>query len=132
MGDGIDFDFSEVETLASNLGRASAAAITAASGVIAKGALNIKEDTRKNVSDHPSWKAKKGIPLEKTVNYEQVGLSAVVGYDDVGQGELAGIYEFGSAHRAPHPTLYPAAEREAPRFEKAMAEFVTKATEASL
>lgn len=127
MGDGIDFDFSEVERLASNIGRASAAAITAAHGVIAKGALNIKTETRKNVSDHPSWKR-----LAATVNYEQVGLAATVGYDDRGQGELAGIYEFGSANHAPHPTLIPAAKAEAPRFEAAMLAAVAKAAEASL
>lgn len=127
MGDGIDFDFSEVETLASSLGRASAAAITAAHGVVAKGALNIKNDTRKNISDHPSWKR-----LASTVNYEQVGLAATVGYDDRGQGELAGIYEFGSAHHQPHPTLIPAAKAEAPKFEAAMLAAVTKATEGTL
>jgi hypothetical protein len=127
MADGIDADFSQVSILAVNIGRATAAGITAAQGVVAKGALNIKQDTRKNISDHPSWKR-----LEQTVNYEQVGLSAVIGYDDVGQGELAGIYEFGSAKRAPHPTLYPAAAREVPNFEKAIAEAAARATEATL
>ena len=118
----VSADFHEVTLLAVNIGRASAAAITAAQAVVAKGALNIKEDTRKNVSDHPTWKR-----LASTVNYEQAGLSAVVGYDDQGQGELAGIYEFGSATRAPHPTLYPAAARELPNFEKALGVVVGKA-----
>src|SRR5512139_200408 len=127
MADGIEIDTRELERLAVNIGRASAAAITAAHGVIAKGALNIKNDTRDNISDHPSWKR-----LKSTVNYEQVGLSAVVGYDDRGQGELAGIYEFGSARRAPHPTLYPAAEREAPKFAQHLAEIAAKVTEETL
>jgi hypothetical protein len=125
--DGIDADFSQVSILAVNIGRATAAGITAAQGVVAKGALNIKQDTRKNISDHPSWKR-----LEQTVNYEQVGLSAVVGYDDQGQGELAGIYEFGSASRAPHPTLFPAAARELPKFEQAMSEVTGRAIEGAL
>jgi hypothetical protein len=127
MADGIDADFSQVSILAVNIGRATAAGITAAQGVVAKGALNIKQDTRRNISDHPSWKR-----LEQTVNYEQVGLSAVVGYDDQGQGELAGIYEFGSASRAPHPTLFPAAARELPRFEQAMGAVVGKSVEDAL
>ena len=127
MADGIDADFRELERLAVNIGRASAATITAAHGVVAKGALNIKTDTRADISDHPSWKR-----LAQTVNYEQVGLSAVIGYDDQGQGELAGIYEFGSATRDPHPTLYPAAAREAPRFEAALAAVAVKVTEATL
>ena len=122
-----NLDTSELQSLSASLGRASGAAATAAHAVIAKGALNIKNDTRKNVSDHPTWKR-----LAQTVNYEQVGLSAVVGYDDVGQGELAGIYEFGSVKRAPHPTLVPAFEREMPRFEKAMGDLAAKAIEAAL
>ena len=70
------------------------------------------------------------------MNYDMSGNAffseAVVGYDDVGQGELAGIYEFGSATRGPHPTLYPAAERELPRFEKALGDVAAKVTEVTL
>ena len=77
MADGIDIDTRELERLAVNIGRATAAGIAAAHAVVAKGALNIKTDTRKNVSDDPTWKR-----LAQTVNYEQVGLSATVGYDD--------------------------------------------------
>lgn len=127
MADSIDFDMREVDRLVVNLGRVSAQVVTAAAGVVAKGALNIKNDTRKNVSDHPSWKR-----LASTVNYDIKGLSATVGYDDKGQGELAGIYEFGSATRAPHPTLYPAAAREVPGFQKALGEVAAKVTEALL
>jgi hypothetical protein len=128
MADGIDIDTRELEALAASLGQVPAAVIGAARGVVKKGALNIKNDTRKNVSDHPSWKR-----LAHTVNFSVAGNAffseAIVGYDDVGQGELAGIYEFGSATRAPHPTLYPAAARELPRFEKALGAVVGKAVE---
>jgi len=127
MADNFSADFSEVERLVVNMGRVSAQVVAAAAGVVAKGALNIKNDTRKNVSDNPSWKR-----LASTVNYDIKGLSAVIGYDDAGQGELAGIYEFGSAHRAPHPTLYPAAAREVPNFEKALGDVAAKITQAIL
>jgi hypothetical protein len=127
MADNFSADFSEVERLVVNMGRVSAQVVTAAAGVVAKGALNIKNDTRKNVSDNPSWKR-----LASTVNYDIKGLSAVIGYDDNKQGELAGIYEFGSAHRAPHPTLYPAAAREVPNFEKALGAVAAKITQAIL
>jgi hypothetical protein len=116
------FDFSEVQALAVSLGRVSSAVVGEARQVVAKAALNVKEDTRKNISKNDYWKR-----LEHKVNYDLVGLTAVVGYDDTGQGELAGIYEFGSSRRAPHPTLYPAAEREAPRFEKALGDIAGKA-----
>lgn len=123
----MSMDFSEVARLSASLGRASSGLIAEAHAVIAKGALNIKTDTRENVSDHPSWRR-----IAQSVNFEQVGLSAEVGYDDVGQGELAGIYELGSARHAPHPTLYPAAEREAPRFERAMLDAAAKLVEDAL
>ena len=118
----VSADFSDLERLAVNLGRVPARVVDAVQPVVTKGLFNIKADTRANISDHPSWRR-----LEPTVNFEQVGLSGEVGYDDVGQGELAGIYEFGSARRAPHPTLYPAAGREAPKFQAAVAAAAAKA-----
>lgn len=128
---GFTADFSEVERLVVTIARAEAAGVAAVRPVVAKGALNIKNDTRKNISHNPSWKH-----LASTVNYQMSGNAffseAIVGYDDVGQGELAGIYEFGSARRDPHPTLYPAAEREAPNFEKALALVIGKAVEGAL
>lgn len=120
-------DTSELRTLSASLGRASGATIQAARQVIAKGALNIKNETRENVSKSDYWKR-----LAHTVNYEQVGLWAEIGYDDVGQGELAGVYEFGTARRDPHPTLIPAFDHEAPRFEKAMGDLAAKAIEDAL
>ena len=122
MSDSIDLDMAEVERLSASIGKASAAMVAAARAVVAKGALNIKNDARSRVSTDPTWKR-----LAHTINYDQVGLSAVVGYDDEGQGELAGIAEFGSSRHAPHPALMPAAKAEAPRFEKALLDDVTKA-----
>ena len=118
----MSMDVSGLTRLSGDLGRASAKTVTATRAVVAKGALNVKNDTRKNISQHPSWKR-----LASTVNYEVVGLSAEVGYEDRGQGELAGIYEFGSSRRGPHPTLYPAADRETPRFERAILDVGVKA-----
>ena len=127
----MSMDFSEVEALSRNIGKASSGLIAGARAVVAKGALNIKNDTRKTVSKHPSWKR-----LAASVNYSMTGNAffseATVGYDDVGQGELAGIYEFGSASRAPHPTLYPAVDRELPKFEAALVVAVAKVTEETL
>lgn len=118
----MSMDVSDLARLSADLGRASAVVTAGARGVLSKGALGIKNDTRKNISPHPSWKR-----LASTVNYDLVGLKATVGYDDVGQGELASIYEHGSSRRGPHPTLYPAADREAPKFERAMLALGVKA-----
>lgn len=113
---------SDLRRLSADLGRASAQTATGARAVVAKGALNVKNDTRKNVSKHPSWKR-----LASTVNYDLLGLTATIGYEDRGQGELAGIYEFGSSRRGPHPTLVPALQREAPGFERALLALGVKA-----
>ena len=121
MGDSFDVDLSEFASLSASLGRASAALVREERAVVAKALLNIKNDARKRVSTHPSWKK-----LASTVNYDIFGLTGIVGYDDRGQGELAAIAEFGSARHAPHPALMPAAKDEAPRFEKATLDIVTK------
>jgi hypothetical protein len=113
----MDLDLSDFKELSAALGRASAAMVVAERAVVAKALTNIKTGARKNVSSHPTWKR-----LAHTINYDQTGLVGEVGYDDRGQGELAGIAEFGSARHAPHPALLPAAKDEAPRFEKATAE----------
>ena len=110
----MDVDLSEFKELSASLGRASAAMVVAERAVVATALFNIKKDARSNISDHPTWKR-----LAYTINYDQAGLTGVVGYDDRGQGELASIAEYGSARHAPHPALMPAARDEAPRFEKA-------------
>lgn len=110
-----DFDFSEVFDLAADLDEVKREILPEARKVTKRALQNVKTETRATVSGHPTWKR-----IAHTVNYDETsdsrGAEGEVGYDDVGQGELAGIYEFGSARRAPHPTLIPAAEGEAPRF----------------
>lgn len=118
----VSADFSEVERLAADLGRASRSVVDEARKVVFKGAMNIKGAARDNVSTHPSWKR-----LASTINFDIFGLTADIGYDDRGQGNLAGIAEFGSARHAPHPALMPAARDEAPRFEKAILDVAAKA-----
>lgn len=124
MADSFDVDLSEFESLSASLGRATAAMVAAERAVVAKALVNIKNDTRKRISTHPTW-----AKLARTVNYEQFGVAGIVGYDDVGQGELAGIAEFGSARHAPHPALLPAAKDELPRFEKATMDAIAKAVD---
>lgn len=107
----------DLDRLSADLRGAGAAVVPAMARVVKKGLQNIKDDTVSNISRHPSWKR-----LAPTVGYDVsslgglAGLSGEVGYDDRGQGELAGIYEFGSSRRAPHPTLSRAFEREGERF----------------
>lgn len=117
----------DLARLSLDLGRISATAVPHMRRVLKKAGQNIKTDTQANMSKHPSWSH-----LSRSVSYDFVGLSGAaglsleVGYNHVGQGKLAGIYEFGSARRSPNPTLMPAFEREVPRLEKAMGDAVDR------
>lgn len=118
-------DASEIVRLSRSLEVAASRIPAGARAVVSRGALNIKTDARANVSDSPYW-----ARIGQSINYDMTGnafhSTATIGYDDEGQGELAGIYEFGSVKRDPHPTLLPAFDREAPRFEKAMGDLAGK------
>lgn len=117
----IEIDLSEFEHLSANLGRASAAMVAEERKVVFKALMNIKKDTKNRVSKHPTWSR-----LAGSIDFDVVGLRGEVGYKDQGQGELAGIAEFGSARHAPHPALLPAAKAELPLFEKATADVMAK------
>lgn len=123
-----NIDTSELQKLSASIASSSGRLPAEVRAAVAKGALNVKTDAREHISDSQTWKH-----LASTVNYDLAGNAfyseATIGYDDAGQGELAGIYEFGSVKRSPHPTLIPAFEREAPRFEKAMGDLAAKAVQ---
>lgn len=108
-------DFSQVRLLAADIGKIPGRLFDETRAVVKKAGQNVKDDTRDRISDHPTWKR-----LGHAVTYDMHGLAVEVGYEDRGQGELAGIAEFGSARKAPHPALIPAAAAEEPRFLKAL------------
>ena len=104
-------DFSDFLRLSDDLGKATHRIVPDAHKVVTKALVNIKKGTQSHVSGHPSWRR-----LAASVSFDQRGLSGEVGYEDRGQGELAGIAEFGSARKAPNPALVPAVAEDEPRF----------------
>lgn len=108
-------DTSQVRKFAQDLGQVEGKLVPEVRQVVKKALQNVKDDARGNISSHPSWKR-----LANSINYDVSGLEGEVGYDDRGQGELASIYEFGSAYHAPHPTLISAAQAEEQRFADAL------------
>lgn len=120
-------DTSEIVKLSRSIEVAASRIAPEARAVVSRGALQVKTDARANVSNSPYW-----ARIGQTLGYDMTGnafhSSATIGYADEGQGELAGIYEFGSVKRDPHPTLIPAYEREVPRFVKAMGDLAAKVT----
>ena len=115
-------DTSDLRGLAADLGKVSAKVIPAAAAVVAKGALNVKEDWRQR------WSGFTYAPgIDEAVTYDlQLApgrIGAEVGPDkDLRQGALGNLLEYGSVNNAPIPGGLPAAEAEEPRFTEAVAE----------
>lgn len=116
----IRFDTAEVRAVGEILVDASRVAPVEARKVVAKGALNIKNDARRRVSGLAHAPA---YPSSITYDTEQTatGATAEIGPDKgKRQGALGNILEYGTLKNAPRPHMGPAAEAEKPKFEKAM------------
>lgn len=109
-----------LDRLVADLDKAISTAIPEITGVLSKGAFNIKKDWQ------GSWKGLKHAPaLPYAVTYDIVvtpgAISAEIGPDkDRRQGALGNLLEYGSINNAPHPGGSPALDTEAPKFEAAL------------
>lgn len=119
-----DFEISGLNEIISDLATASATAGAKARGVVAKGALNIKQDWRRRASGlahAPLYPA--SITYETRI--KGMGIEALIGPDkDLPQGALGNLITYGSANNPPTGDDIGVAEAERPRFERAMQEIV--------
>lgn len=125
------FDTREVHELAQVLGQAADGAAKDVRPVVQKGALNIKTDARRRASGlshaprypqsitYDSHETRTGAWAEIGPDVEKEGL----------QGYLGNVLEFGTTNNAPHPHIMPAAEREEPRFIKALEDVAVEGLE---
>lgn len=119
----------ELRKLQQDLGRVPGRAVPAVTGVVSKGALNIKEDWRKR------WSGLSHAPaLASAITYDMTaGLGTVgaeIGPDkNKRQGALGNLIEFGSSKNAPQPGGMPALRTEDPKFEAALAAAVAATLE---
>jgi hypothetical protein len=123
----LNFNTDEVAAVADILTQAAGVAAAGARAVVAKGALNIKTDSRRRISGHPRLRA---LPAAITYDSHETGSTiwAEIGPDkNKRQGALGNIPEFGTPKNAPMPYMLPAGEAERPRFEKAMEDLAAKA-----
>lgn len=98
--------------------------------VVAKGSLNIKRDWQRE------WTGIRHAPrISRAVTYDTRITARGVVRGDIGpedspdnQGFLGRIIEDGGVHNAPHPGGSPALDREAPKFEAAMAAVTRRLT----
>lgn len=121
----MSIDASEVTAFGRDLVVKSALTFTAATAVVEKAALNIKNDARQRATGIPHAG---GYPF--SIKYERVGLRAEIGPEIGGrQWGLGDILEYGvpSRNTAPRPHLGPALAAEAPKFEQFLAEAAIKA-----
>jgi len=113
----IEFDTSEVKQLAADLSRAPGRIQRRAPKVFEVAANKIKRGMRRDASGHNYLS---GLP--STVNYDHLGgLNYEIGFDKVGQGNLANFAAFGSINNAPVLDLNAPLRREVPFILRALA-----------
>lgn len=110
--------------LSAMLGKASRDVVNGAHRAVAKGALNIKTTMREDAAESNYFE------IGRHITYDQVGLSAEIGPEKRGAGNLANIAYFGGAHGGGGTVRDPqrAAEEEAPKFERALLAIIEGAT----
>lgn len=116
----VTVDTSELRRLAADVGQVPGRAVKESAPIVAKGALNIKNDMREQASGHPHFPA---FPSSITFDTEvtATGIEAEIGPDkDRPQGALGNLLYFGSSKNAPVLDIMAPMEAEAPRFEKAL------------
>jgi len=117
-------DVSDVNRLAAQLHQKGIGISDEVRAIVEVGARNVKDDARKAISGlahAPAYPFSIGYEL---FNARALGLvSADIGPDkDKPQGALGNILEYGTVNNAPFAHLGPALDREAPGFEKALAD----------
>jgi hypothetical protein len=116
----ITLDASRLHQLAAEIRAHSRKTPAAAVQVVAKGALNIKNDWRK------AWAGLAHAPhLPAAITYDttvrRTSIEAEIGPDkDRRQGALGNLIEFGSVKNGPRPGGAPALEREEPKYVSAI------------
>lgn len=114
----VSMDASEVDRLAAELTGVSWKMVPAIRAVVERGAFNVKREMVKDATGHSHAPA-----FPRSITYDIRGLSAEIGPDkNKRQGALANILYFGTSKNAPVINLTAAIEREAPRFEQALAD----------
>ncbi|HEY9411123.1 MAG TPA: hypothetical protein VIP77_16205 [Jiangellaceae bacterium] len=121
----IHVDTSDLQRLVADLGEA-ADILPDVRGVVAKGALNIKQDWRRR------WSGLAHAPaIPNAITYDTKltphSAEAEIGPDkSKRQGALGNLLEYGSIKNGPIPGGAPALAEETPKFEKALNDVAVK------
>lgn len=109
-----DFDLSQVNRLAADLGKGNAAMVTGARKILDVAAAKIKKDMAREIGGSPHFRA-----VAPSISYDIKGLSAEIG-PEIGKaaGSLAFIAAYGTATTGPSWDHTAALQREAPHAVK--------------
>jgi len=123
----VRIDRGDLDRLVVKLDKATTALDDEAAKVVARGAMNIKRDAQQRSSGIAHAPA-----YPRSITYDTWrglrGHSAEIGPDKGRrQGSLGNLLEYGSVNNAPIPHIRPAAEKEVPRFERALEDLAVKA-----
>ncbi|WP_051165721.1 hypothetical protein [Amycolatopsis orientalis] len=113
-------DWSEVEKLADDLEIAADDIRKKVLPVVRKGAVNVKNDMRRDATGHPTYRH-----FPRSITYDEIngGLGAEIGPDkDLVQGALGNLLYFGTDKTNGVLNINPPLDKEAPRFERALAD----------
>jgi hypothetical protein len=120
-------DGHEVRQLLDALGKSAAVTETQARAIVARGALNIKNDARRRISGHPTLR-RLPYAIDYDVYTTLTGPAAEIGPNhSKPQGNLGHIPEYGTPTSAPMPYMAPAGLAEEPKFAKAIEDAMVKA-----
>jgi hypothetical protein len=111
------------ETLAAAMLAAASEAAVGTRAIVAKGALNIKNDAKRNVRESaPVHNAHAAEAITYDTKFQGSSVMAEIGYDKSKRGgSLGNLLEYGSAHNPAHRDLGRAADNEESRFGEAIA-----------
>lgn len=118
-----EFDFSQVDRLAADLGRGDAAMIEQTRKILEVAAIKIKKDMAKEISGHRHFKA-----VAPTISYDITALSAEIGpvIGEKKAGSLAWIAANGTATTPPSWEYTAALHREAPIVEALLTDLAAR------
>lgn len=119
-------DTSELDALAHDLGEVPGKVAKQAQAVVSRGALNVKNDWQERAKRSAGTHGRHyPYSIGYDLHYGLSGTSAEVGPDSSKkQGSMGRGFEFGSINQPPHMDFLAAAQAEAPRFEKALADLL--------
>ncbi len=109
-------DFHELTQLKSDIEREAHDIVSKTGAVVKKGAVNVKNDWRRNASASSGRHARQ---YPGTIDFDMKSdMEAEIGPQKRGQGNLGHLLEYGTATSGPHWDGKRAADEETPKFEK--------------